>query len=195
MQLCVCVFSSACSPLALQPRPGGSAVRLSQGNHAGFSSAELLLRGNILHFRWREDKQSKGWRRKPWDFNCFRRLLTSPGQQSICKTLKVVHLVHIVAASPRSVSTGSRDEKKRRFCVGHIGKTRSKTDPGTRPSIQENKGVSVPVFYIQSSYWKGIKHWLQLWKTQTVLKYQTAENTDCLNTDSKFGDFSQNHAS
>lgn len=142
--VCVCVFiPMQPAGFALQPRPGGSAVRqrgLSRGNCAGFSSAEIPLRGNILHYHWREDKQSKRWRRKSWAFNRFPRLLTSPVQQSICKTLEVVHLVHIVAAFLDLYRLEAMT-KKRCFCVENIGKTCSKTDPDTRQPAQENKGA------------------------------------------------------
>ena len=52
--------------VSLQPRPGSL-----WGNAQAFSSSDILLTGNIFHYGWREDKQSKRWRRNPWAFSHF----------------------------------------------------------------------------------------------------------------------------
>ena len=152
--VCVCVCVCVCLPPHaarwLSRCSQGQAARQSGsgGSHGGISqsfySAEIPLRGNILHYHWREDKQSNRWRRKPWAFNRFStRLLTPPVQQSICETLEVVRLVHIVAVSQKiCIDWKPRQKKKKhRCCVGNVHKTCNESDPGTGQSIpKENRG-------------------------------------------------------
>lgn len=54
--------------------------------------------------------------------------------------LEVVHLVHVVAASARSVSTGNHDRKVLFLCR-ECWYSMHQTDLGTRQPIQKNRGA------------------------------------------------------
>lgn len=120
MKVCVCFPPHAARWLSRCSQGQAARQSGSRGSHGGtaqsFSSAEIPLRGNILHYHWREDKQSNRWRRKTLSFQSFLspRLLTPPVQQSICEALEVVRLVHIVAVSQKVRIDWKPPQKKKK---------------------------------------------------------------------------------
>lgn len=157
-----CVFFSACNPPAVHCSQGRSA-RLSQGSHAGFSSNEILLRGNILYYHWREDKQSKGWRKKPWAFNRCRRLRTSPVRLFV-RHWRLYFLFTMQLLFPDLYWLEAMMKKKRVWNI--LWNTAKLTL--AQDSRYEKVTKQLRNFPTLNSNWKGIKHWIQLWTTQTL---------------------------
>lgn len=161
--LCV-FFHMQPAGCALQPRPNGSALTgepcwlLLQWNSTQRKYSLLSLEGGQTVQRLEEKTLSFQSLSPPTHIACT----------TVCKTLKVVFLVHNAAAFPRSVLTGSHDEKEKgmKYFVKLAAKLTLAQD-----SRYEKVTKQLRNFPTLNSYWKGIKHWIQLWNTQTLREH------------------------